>query len=114
MALIQSPTLPSQTVVVRGSTAYWQTNFYDVNGNLIQPVSAVVSVDFPNTDGSRAQTTVNMIAGSSSTPWTAQLDTRNMGVGPVYWSIHTNTPIPVAVEDGTFDLTANPANLVTF
>lgn len=113
MALFPS-TLPSQTCLFRGGTAYWKTNFYDIDGSLVQPASAVISVDYPNTDGSRGQQTINMSSGSSTTPWTAQLDTRNMGVGPVYWSIHTNTPIPVAVEDGMFDLTANPANLVTF
>ena len=49
--------------------------------------------------------------------WTAQWDTRNVFPGRVvYWSIHTgqSDPIPVAVEDGQFKLTANPANLPSF
>jgi len=48
------------------------------------------------------------------TYWTALVDTRNMGTGPLNWSIHTAGAIPVAVEDGSFNLTANTANLVNF
>jgi hypothetical protein len=51
------------------------------------------------------------------TTWTALWDTRGvLARRTIYWSIHTGSgaPIPVAVEDGEFQLDANPANLPTF
>lgn len=109
--------LISQTTITRGATAYWQTNFYDENNVLRQPASATISVSYQDVNGNPLQTTVAMTVGSSGPPiipWTAELDTRNMGPGPVNWSIYTPGAIPVSVEDGSFVLTANVANQVSF
>lgn len=102
------------TTVRRGATPQFSTNFYDFNDDLIQPQAAVVNVIYPTLAGPMAQMPVNMTAGSGSEPWTAQLDTRGMGLGPVYWSIHSVPPIPASVEEGQFLLVGNPANLPTF
>jgi hypothetical protein len=107
--------LISQTSLNRGATILFNTTFYDPYGNIIQPVSAFVNIDYPNPDGSRAQVTLTM--GASFPPavnWTAEWDSRGAGTGTVFWSIHTNPSVPIAVEDGQFQLTANQANLTTF
>jgi hypothetical protein len=106
--------LRSLTTITRGTTAYWQTNFYDPNNNLVQPSSANINVVYQDINGNPTTTSVAMTLGVSSAPWTAELDTRNIGTGPVYWSIFTPGPIPVSVEDGVFDLVANPANQLSF
>lgn len=107
--------LVSQTNIVRGATVLFNTTFYDAFKNVNIPTSAFVQVDFPNPDGSRGSMQLPMTnPNPGQTNFTAYMDTRNMGTGPVNWSIHSATPVPVAVEDGTFVLTANPANLVTF
>jgi hypothetical protein len=113
---VKNPVMPliSQEEINRGATAYWLTNFYDENGILQQPVSANINIDYPNTSGTRSQTVIAMIAGSSLVPWTGELDTREMAVGTIYWSISTPGTIPVSVEDGSFQLIANPANQLTF
>ena len=99
----------------RGGTAYWETTFYDVNGAVSQPQGAFINIDFPNPDGSRGTEDVPMNPPTlGAVFWTVFIDTRNMGIGPLDWSIHTTGAIPVAVEDGSFQLTANPANLVDF
>ena len=85
-----------------------------MNSNLIEPDFAYINIDYPNPDGSRSQTNIPMIAGNLIIPWTAYWDTRGIGVGTVFWSIHTSGPIPVCVEDGNFVLTANAANEQTF
>jgi hypothetical protein len=101
---------------VRGGTAFWQTTFYDQFGVVTQPGSAVINVVYPNPQtGNDSSTTVNMIAPTGpSVIWTAELDTREFGIGTVSWSIHSQPGPPFAVEDGQFTLTANPANLLTF
>ncbi len=106
----------STQVFWRGGTVYWTTTFYNPQGDVVQPSSATINVDAPAPDGSRTQQSIAMTAPTDPdvVTWNAFLDTRGMGTGPVFWSIHTPTPIPVSVEDGTFNLTANAANLVTF
>lgn len=104
--------------VNRGATAQLQTNFYDFFDNLVQPIAALAVVDYPTPGGARAQMTLPMMApGPFSYPvWTVEIDTRGMGVGPLYYSIH-NADIETsifAVDDGSFQIVAGPANPVTF
>ena len=98
----------------RGGSVYWNTTFYDQNNIVLQPSSAYVNIDYPDTTGSRQVVEIQMTPPVfPAVFWTALLDTRNMGIGPVNWSIHSSG-FPAAVDEGTFTLTANSANLVNF
>lgn len=102
-------------VIVRGATVQFATNFYDVNGVLIQPDSATVNIQ-PSQSSSPIVLTMSAPSGGE-TRWTAFWDTRNQAAPQaIYWSIHTGVddPVPVVAEDGQFMLSANPANLVMF
>jgi hypothetical protein len=105
------------TYITRGTTVYFTTTFFNQAGAIVQPDSATINIVFPAPDGSTTTALVVMTAPTSpATAWTAQWDSRGAGVGAVSCSVHTGTddPPPVAAEDFTFTLTANPANLVTF
>ena len=104
-------------VFARGATIQFATNFYNANGVLVQPAGAVVHLSYQATDEqSNGATSITMTAPSGGeTRWTALWDTRNVGPGPVNFSIHsTGGSVPLSVEDGAFTLKANNANLVTF
>lgn len=104
-------------VFARGATIQFATNFYNANGVLTQPAGAVVSVSYQSLSELALSTTqIAMTAPSGSeTRWTALWDTRNVGPGPVNFSIHsTGGSVPLSVEDGAFTLKANNANLATF
>lgn len=103
----------------RGTTVVFLTTFTDQQGNVIQPSNAQVSIAFNNATGQgKGSILVPMLPpgnpGGDATQWYAAWDSRNAFAGPVYWSIHSATPIPVVVQDGMFNLTANPANLISF
>ncbi len=101
--------------IFRGGTVEFQSTFYDVNGVVQQPVAAFVNINFPNLDGSRATELIQMTPPLVGVVyWTADVDTRNMGTGPLNWSIHSMGPPPAAVDDGSFQLIANSANLADF
>lgn len=107
----------SLTTVKRGATVQFATNFYDINGDLTQPTGALVNIVYQTpTPGTEANTQLTMVAPvDPETRWTAKWDTREVGPGLVYWSIHTvESGIPFAVEDGNFMIEANLANLATF
>ncbi len=107
--------LQSTKTKFRGGTVFWETTFYDEDDVIVQPVAAFININYPNPDGSRASQTIQMTPPSLSEPyWTVSVETRNMGTGPFDWSIHSQGPTFVGVEDGSFVLTANPANLVNF
>lgn len=102
-------------VMIRGATIQFSTNFYDVNGALIQPNSAAVNI-LPSQQTTPISVAMIPPAGPVTT-WTALWDTRGIPAPQtVYWSIHAGAggPIPVVAEDGQFNLSANPANLPTF
>jgi hypothetical protein len=108
--------LVSAKTIFRGSTALFVTTFNDIFGVPVdpQPTAAFVEINYPGLSNNRLTVEVPMIPGDVRTPWMAYWDSRGSGVGTVWWSIHTPTPIPCAVDDGSFQLSANPANLVTF
>lgn len=99
----------------RGTTVNFAATFQDVNGNVIQPSGAAVNIVYFE-NGEQQAVDVEMNAPMSpGTQWTAEWDSRSVTPGPVTWSIHSkSTGIPYAVQDGTFQLLANSANLETF
>ncbi len=106
--------MSSVTTVNRGATPQFSTLFFDYDDLAMQPDAATVNVIYPSLAGSVLQMQLDMMNNGPAEPWTAKLDTRNMGLGPIYWSIHSIPPIPSSVEEGQFLLVGNPANLQTF
>ncbi len=109
--------LSSTTVITRGTTVQFSTTFFDVNGAPVNPDSATINIVYASTSAPNQTVDVPMTSPLSGTTWTALWDTRGLAAPQViFWSIHTGTgdPIPVAVEDGSFNLQANQANLATF
>ena len=108
----------STQVFRRGGTVSWQTTFYDVNSNVVQPDSAIINIVYQDTN--EVTQTASVVMTPPTLPavqWTALWDTRGvLAPQEIPWSIHTGTddPVPVAVEDGNFFLQANAANLPTF
>lgn len=106
-------------IFFRGSTIIFLVTFTDQNNLVIQPPSASVSVIFDTSAGAQqGNAQINMLPpgspGGDPVQWFAAWDSRGALPGTVYWSIHSGVPTPVIVQDGQFNLTANPANLVSF
>jgi hypothetical protein len=105
-------------IFYRGSTIIFLTTFTDQNGNVVHPASAAVSVNFNTPQGQQSATIVMLPPGSvggDPTQWYGSWDSRGANPGMVSWSIHSGDPtIPYVVADGTFQLNANPSNLITF
>lgn len=101
-----------QNSFYRGTTILFLVTFYDVNGNVVQPVAASLNIVYQVSSGGTATFNTAMTPPPGGTvQWTAQWDSTGASAGPVFWSIETATPIPVVVQDGNFLLTANLANI---
>ena len=118
MATICSRFPSALRAVIRGTTVQFSTIFYDVDDDVIQPDSATINILFMTQAGQSGSASVPMAPPTTpATNWTALWDTRGLFAPQIVsWSIHTGTgdPIPVAVDDGAFELVANAANLPTF
>lgn len=101
--------------LVRGTTVRFSTTFYSYAREIVQPSGALVNLTYL-VNGAQASAQVEMSAPSGDTStWTALWDTREIDACLVSWSIHTEgLVVPFGVEDGEFNLVANPANLSTF
>lgn len=97
------------TVVTRGNVQEFSTNFYDANGDLVIPETAVMRINFV---GGTYRQVINLPMALSATdgPWVVDWDTSVAGARPglVYWSAQGLNP--AGAEDGQFELDANPAN----
>jgi hypothetical protein len=110
--------LPGSTqIIVRGATIQFVTTFFDVNNVVTQPDNATINIQ-PTLPTGASPVTITMTPPTlPAVTWTALWDTRGITAPQtIYWSIHTghSDPISVTAEDGYFNLSANPANLVTF
>lgn len=104
-------------MIPRGATIEFATDFYDFDGELTNPAGAVINLVYPNTSGVSQTTQLTMTPpAGAETKWTAVFDTRDVGPGIVFWSVHSENAgsPPFAVEDGRFTIDANVANLTTF
>lgn len=111
--------IPIQASYFRGQTLQFNTTFYDFNGNVAQPFSATLIVQYEGESAGPDQELVIPMTGPvlPAVAWTALVDTRNFQAPrQVQWSVHSNASPgqPVAVQDGAFMLTANQANQPTF
>lgn len=103
----------------RGATIPFTHTFYDSTGGITSPSSARLTVSFPSSGwpyrGVMETTYVTLTQNTSthaSAPlaWTGNLPTTQMHAGPVFYMIASDD-VTLAVEDGQFDLKANPANV---
>lgn len=99
----------------RGATLRFATQFYDYDCVEVQPASAEVVINYATADNPVNQVTIAMTPPTvDQVKWTAQWDSRGALPGTVFWSIHSDPPTPVSVEDGSFALKANAANQLSF
>jgi hypothetical protein len=110
------PLVSNPQVVFRGTTVFIAATFYDINGNIVQPPGAQLSLEFlPVSASGDTEVLIEMTAPvPPAVAWTAEWDSRNAAPGAVWGSVHNEGPIPYAVEDFSFMLSANAANLPTF
>lgn len=101
--------------IVRGTTVRFTSTFFDVNGAVTQPAGAAVNLAYLENGQTKTETIEMTAPTPPDVQWTASWDSRGVSPGLVTWSIHTEGSVPpYSVSDGSFDLTANNANLPTF
>src|SRR5258706_11351000 len=99
----------------RGATLRFATQFYDYDGVEVQPAAADVVIVYSTPSAGPQTVTVPMTPPSGAQlKWTATWDSRGATPGSVQWSIHSDPPTPVSVEDGLLTLKANAATPLTF
>lgn len=90
-----------------------------VKGNVVtfdatfdsMPVSASVTVSYVKSNGLLGSTTISMAPDSTgSLSWSAQWDTHAADVIACVVNWHVQSLSPDSAQDGSFNLTANPAN----
>lgn len=97
-----------------GGTAFWETTFFDINGNVTQPNGAAINVAY-YVNKQPVQAIVPMSPPSTSnSQWTAEWDTRGVDAGRVFWFLYTTGGLPKGVSTGSFMLLANNATLTSF
>ncbi|MDE2471768.1 MAG: hypothetical protein KGL35_24360 [Bradyrhizobium sp.] len=103
------------TTYYRGTTIIFNTTFYDQTGAVSNPPGAALHLSYIQ-NGVQTEETIEMTAPvPPSNIWSAEWDSRGVSPGTVAWSIHSEgSVIPYAVSDGSFILSANNANLLTF
>jgi len=104
----------STQVFFRGATAFFSTLFFDINGNPTQPNGALLSIAYASEQLQAETASIVMTAPvSPSLAWTAEWDSSLSNPGVIQWSISTTGGVPRTVQDGSFILTANAANLAS-
>lgn len=101
--------------IFRGTTVRFAATFFDINMDVTQPMGAAVNISY--LENGQVQTDLVEMTPpvDPDVQWKASWDSREVSPGLVTWSIHTEgDAIPFGVEDGSFELTANNANLPTF
>lgn len=98
----------------RGSTVVFASAFYDRFNAITTPPAPSVNVVY-SVDEQEQSVDIPMVApGIGQVQWTALWDTRGVDPGTIFWSVNSGEPIPAGVQDGSFFLSANPANLESF
>jgi len=91
----------------RGNVIEFPVTFLDANGVEVDPDSAIVKLNFLNSENARETVEINM--QSSTGGWSAEWDSSVALPARVYWSAISTSP--ASAEDGAFELEANLANL---
>jgi hypothetical protein len=92
--------------VVRGSTVKIGATFKGVNGNVLAPTGANLTIHFM-VAGVKRDVTIAMAQTGSE--FVGQWDTSPADAGTIYWHARTADGEHAATE-GKFDIVANPAN----
>lgn len=95
------------TYFVRGNSVEFAVTFTDADGVDINPMSAVVTVNFLS-GGDRVNETIDLVENTDGA-WAGTWSSDTAEPGRVFWSARSFNP--GAAEDGQFELKANLANL---
>jgi hypothetical protein len=93
---------------VRGSTVNIAVRFFDSAGQITNPVSATLYIDYPDEDGVRQQANYDLALSVDN--WVYDWDSSVAGPGKVYAHARTDGDAPISSVDLQFNLTANSAN----
>lgn len=99
----------STSVLIRGSTIYFSSTFFDVDNNQVTPASASIEIVYPTLTTLTAKTILAM-AQQSDNSFKVQWDSRVAITGTVKWSVSTGGSPPYAVDQGDVTLLGNSAN----
>lgn len=97
------------TDYTRGNAISFKFICLDPDGNPMTPVSAVMKLIFQAT-GTKLRTTATVTMTIAANIVTLNWDSSVADVGPVFWSAKLSGTNNI-VQDGTFTLTANAANV---
>lgn len=75
-----------------------------------QPSTAYVSLSYKNLDCAVTSALIDLAYNATPNNWTGTWDTANAGPGTVQWAAYGAGAMHAAAE-GTFNLTANAANI---
>ncbi len=96
-------------IIFRGNVVSFSTTFLDANDIPVDPDSVSLALNFVISTG-RGTSSMAMTEAAPGGPWTADWDSAAAGAydGIAYWSVRAISPH--AADDGSFYLSANPAN----
>lgn len=92
---------------VRDSTVRLSVNFYDIDGAVVTPTSATVTLSYP-LHGDQTHKTFDLT--QSGDAWVYDWDSREASIGVVYGHAQTGGDAPISSTDFEFRLVANRAN----
>ena len=95
--------------LVLGTTLNFSANFSDSNGNIFTPDTPVVVLSYPTANG-RLSSTTSLSLNVSSNTYTAEIDTRDMSKGTLFYTTTSGTTEPIICEAGFIVLLSNPSN----
>ena len=105
--------ISATNIITRNATVLFTTTFYDVNKNVVQPLSAHITLAYPNPSApGTLSATVTLSPVVTNGSWTGQWESGVSGPGAVSYSV-LSSGSPYAAEDGEFILFANPANIAS-
>lgn len=94
--------------IIRGNVVEFTVTFLDANGDVVEPASAEMKVNFLNSENARETVSVDMEEASDGT-WSTEWDSSDALPSRVFWSALSTSP--ASAKDGAFELAANRANL---
>jgi hypothetical protein len=97
------------TTVVRGNIILFTAQFFDVNDCFANPDSANLYVYYTKLSVAHTDT-VAMTVTSTPSIWTATWNSNGIDPALVSWSVASMLNSTTIVEDGSFVVSANPAN----
>ncbi len=100
----------------RGQSIPIAFTFYDATGGIASPSSARWTLSYPTSgfpfSGCNDSTYVTLVQNTTSLVWEGTWASLAAFPGTVFWTIRSDDA-SLAVQDGSFELRGNKANLIT-